>query len=254
MAFNARDRYYLYDLPVPYKGLEIYPARMKDYLIFQTLAQCLMIEKNSIPDKKIIKMTYLEYLFTFNNDENNYVALFDLLLKFVLKKENNYEINYMLKDNRPIFEIDGQVYDSADFEILREIIAEQNYIELTDETIQKSVRDKMEETRRYRQKISGDKMASLEDQIVAVAVYTGWELEKIYELTIRKFMKALMRANQIIMSNIYLTASMSGMVEFKDKSVLKSWLTDLDNNDKFKDTVSVEEIQSKVDFSSAKNS
>lgn len=251
---SPRDRYYIYDSPVPHKSLLLYPVRMKDYLLFQTLVQCLMLEKNSIPDKKIIKMSYLEYMLSIDNEDNPYAMLFAGLLQLVLGKKDDVEfgISYGNLNNKPTFEIDGQTYTSEDFDSLREIITEQNYVELVDETIQKSVRDKMEETRRYRQKINGDKVAGLEDQIVAVAVYTGWELEKIYELTIRKFMKALLRANQLIMSNIYLTASMSGFVEFKDKSVLKSWLTDLENDDKFKDTVSVDELQSKVDFSAAK--
>lgn len=254
MGYNPRDRYYIYDLPVPYKKLLIYPVKMKDYITFQILASCLMLEKNSIPDPKIIKMTYLEYMFYADTAENNYVALFDALMRFVLGKaeDRQFEIIYKKQNGRPVFEIDGATYNSEDFDNLRELIAEQNYLELPDETIQKTVRDAMEETRKYRQKMSNEKTASLEDQMIAVAVYTGWDLEKIYELTIRKFMKALLRANQIIMSTIYLTASLSGMVEFKDKSVLKSWLTDLEDVDKFKDTVSVEEIQSKVDFSSAK--
>ena len=253
MGFNPRDVYYIYDLPVPYKKLELHPVKMREYITLRILASCLTIEKNSVPNVKVINMTYLEYMFSINNDQNNYVAFFDGLLRLVLQKKEEFSISYGVgEDGRPVFEIAGEVYDSQDFDNIREIIAEQNYIDLPDESIQKSVRDAMEESRKYKEKMGGDTVGSIEDQIVAVSIYTGWELEKVYDLTVRKFMKALMRANQIIMSNIYLTASMSGMVDFKDKSVLKSLLTDLDNVDKFKDTVSVEEIQSKVDFSSAK--
>jgi hypothetical protein len=64
---------------------------------------------------------------------------------------------------------------------------------------------------------------------------------------------SIRRANQMIMSNIYLTASMSGMVTFKDKSVLRSWLVDLSEKDKFDGTmISRESIENKVNLNEAK--
>src|SRR5258706_2368079 len=251
MKLNPRDIYYLYDNPVPYKELKLYPIHMRDYLTFNVLVQCLMLEKNSVPDVKIISMTYLEYLFHIAATDIDYFSYLDGLLRLVLNKkdEKEFSIKYGTLEKRPVFEIDEQVYNSDDFDVIREIIAEQNYIDLPDEMIQKSVRDKLDETRRFKQKLSGDKMASLEDQMIALSVYTGWELDKIYDMTIRKFFKALRRANQIIMSTIYIGASMSGFVEFKDKSVLKSWLTELDTDAFDGLTTSVEKLQGPVDFS-----
>ena len=55
--------FFMYDEPVPYKNLMIYPAIMKEYISFFTCVDCLMINKNIIPDIKVIKMSYLDYLF-----------------------------------------------------------------------------------------------------------------------------------------------------------------------------------------------
>jgi hypothetical protein len=126
-------------------------------------------------------------------------------------------------------------------------------LELPDERIQKTVRDSLEEARRYKEKLLGNKVASLEEQMLALSIYSGWELEKIYNMTIRKFRRAIARANHMVYQQIYQTASMSGFVEFKDKSVLSGWLADIDNNDRYGDVkMSLEELQSKADFSAAK--
>ena len=43
-----------YDEPISYKDLIIFPVRMKDYLEFHYAVNCLLVEKNNIPDIKII--------------------------------------------------------------------------------------------------------------------------------------------------------------------------------------------------------
>jgi hypothetical protein len=46
---------------------------------------------------------------------------------------------------------------------------------------------------------------------------------------------------------------MSGMVEFKDTSFIKHWLTNIDDTDKYGDvSVGLEDMQSKVSMESAK--
>jgi hypothetical protein len=258
MTFNPRDIYYVFDSYVPYKKLKLYPVLMKDYFQFAFFSSVLMIEKTADPDPiKAISMTLLEYIFYKANNENTYIPLLDALLRMVLGKveEKNFEIKYWAdkSDNRPRFKIDNDIYDSSDFDILREIIAEQNGLELPDERIQKTVRDSLEEARRYKEKLLGNKVASLEEQMLALSIYSGWELEKIYNMTIRKFRRAIARANHMVYQQIYQTASMSGFVEFKDKSVLSGWLADIDNNDRYGDVkMSLEELQSKADFSAAK--
>jgi len=112
----------------------------------------------------------------------------------------------------------------------------------------------LEEARQFKQKVSGSsKMAGLEEQIVALAIKTGWSIEDVYNMSIRKFFIALKRANHMIMSDIYLTASMSGFVTFKDKSVLKGWLADIDVEDKYGDVkMNPEALEGKASFRDAK--
>lgn len=259
MDFNPRSVLYTFDKPVSYKKLEIFPVLMSNYYEFSFFASCLLLEKTTDPDPlKTIPMTYLQYLFYKASEENRLVYLLDGLLRLVLGKitDDDFSIEYWVdkKSNLPIFKVDGEIYDSSDFDNLRSLIAEQNSLDLPREEIQKTVRDSLEKARKYRQKISGrDKMASLEDQIIALSIYSGWSLESIYGLSIRKFKKALLRANHMLHQKIYLQAEMSGMVSFKDKSVLTGWLADIEQDDDYEDvTMEIDSLKSKVDFSEAK--
>ncbi len=55
------------------------------------------------------------------------------------------------------------------------------------------------------------------------------------------------RMNNLIHYKIYLAASMSGMVEFKDKSFIKHWMANLDVTDKYADvSVSLQDMQNKI--------
>jgi len=248
------DAYMLFDNPIPYKKLLIYPIKMRDYLIFHQLASCLMLEKNSIPDPKLIQMTYLQYMFFISNKDDNLISIFDALLRLVLdKRKEKFKIEYSVDTKaRPLFKIEDVVYNSEDFENIRSIITEQNAISLPDEKIQKEVRLKMEEARRFRQKINKAKLASLEEQILALSMYSGWDIEKVYDMTIRKFFMALKRANHMIMSNIYLTASMSGFVTFKDKSATRGWLSDIDDENRNDELISLDYVNKNVSGSVAK--
>ena len=237
--------YAVFDMPVPYKGLMIYPAKIKDYGKFMAYSECLKIEKNLIPDPDIIRMTELEYIFYISGENESKemppLFLFDRLLSLLLNdnsfdsiKESIYRYN-IDESGKPFFTIENQRYYSEDFDAIKTIICDQNLIELPDENISKEVRDSLEKARRYKQKRSGAKPASLEEIIVSLSMASGWELEYIYKMTIRKFIKALEKIDSLIHYKIYLMASMSGFVEFKDKSFIKHWLSGSGEKDRYED-------------------
>lgn len=256
---SFRKSYYVFDQPVPYKKLLIHPVKIRDFYEFQFYATSIMLEKNSIKDPqmaiKAISMSYFEYLMAVANEENKLLYLFDGLLRLILNKKSEKEFPIYIgnnKDGKPFFKIENETYNSEDFDELKKIIAEQNLINLPNERIQKNVRDNLDEARRFKQKLLKNKIASFEEQIMALSLYTGWSLDYIYDLSYRKFAMAIRRANHMIMSNIYLTADMSGFVTFKDKSVLKTWLTDIEIEDEYGDVkMNPDDLKGKANFSSA---
>jgi hypothetical protein len=257
--------YVTYDLPVPYKGLNVYPVTVKDYLIFTAYSQCFLLEKNTIPDPRVISMTNLEYIYKATEEDfgkTPYLVWFDRLLGLVLKDDKSFEnleesvLRYNYDDKgKPLFKIGDITYDSKDYEELKQIICTQNIIELPDESISKEVRDSLEKAREYKRKQSGEKTGSFEDYIISLASVTGWNFEYIYDMPVRKFIKSIRRTDNLIHYKIYLSASMSGMVEFKDKSFIKHWLTNIDpdEKDKYGDvSVDLEAMKGKVSLESAK--
>lgn len=256
---------YAFDRPVQYKKLQVFPVTMENFYEFQGYVQCLLLEKNT--NLEGISKTYLEYLYgiTEQEDKDNNLLYFDALLKLCLRKKD-LEIRYgRNKDTKkPVFIIygsrekaikneGGEIYDSSDFDELRKLICEQNDVEIPDETISKEVRDSMDEVLRFKLKQSGAIPPTLEDQVVCVMVSTGLSLDNISKISIRKFGQLLQRVDMKLNYQIYMTAAMSGMVEFKDKSILKHWMSGV-KVDKFKDTmIDIDTLKDKLGGSAQEN-
>jgi hypothetical protein len=240
-----------FDLPREYKGLKIYPVKIKDYYNFNVAIGCLLLDKNSIPDPKIISMTYLEYLYRLIVKDRRYISEFDYLLRlcFHLPDPKELKINYAYdKNEKPFFEIRGNIFYANDLEDIKKIICEQNLIKIEDENISKEARDTLQKAKNYRLKESGRKMAGLEDQIVCVLISTSLSLDDISNLTIRKFSKIIERINMKLNYQIYLSASLSGFVEFKDKSFIKHWMSEVsDDNDEYAEAkIDLQDVKDKV--------
>lgn len=269
VMFSKYEKSYMYDEPVIYKDLTIYPALVKDYFKFFYFADCFTLDKNSVNDVKTISMSYLDYMYKegayyeyafeskpqeidyvsyvqqkYGETKSPLVAFFDAILRIVTRNED-IKVSYgRNKKGKPIFVINENEYNSSDFEEIKTIICEYNSVELPDDTIQKEIRDNMKKATELRSRNSA-KMASLEDQIICVLISSSLSLNDIYNLPIRKFIKILERVDAKLHYEIYLAASMSGMIEFKDKSFIKHWMSDLTRNkldlvpfEQIKDTVS----------------
>jgi len=270
------EEYFTYDEPITYKTLTFRPATMRDWMKFYSVAGILTIDKNSPPIATVetISMSYLEYLFYAHTGEFPTLLFLNALLSLLLnnrdvEEKDRIPVDFLYRENGeihrafvngegrvvtssnetpkdPILLIDGFEYDKYDFKKIREIIVGQNLLSVPNDKIDKRIRDAREEARKLRAKINGTKkQASLEDQMVALFVSTGISLETIYGLTIRKFIKALERLDNKIHYEIYLSASMSGLVQFKDKSFIKHWLSDLGSND-LDELISYDSIEAKV--------
>ena len=255
------DLYLIYDKPVPYKDLLFYPITMRDYYKFHYFAESLQLEMDEKPStedlekfggmleyrKKIINMRYLDYLFFKDNQDNNLIARFYGLLSLSLK-DIDYEKDILFgldKNNKPIIKIKDNIYNGDDFDEIKSILAESNLVELPRMEIQKELRDNLKLSKQLHAS-SNFKTASIEDLIVAVCISTGYSLEYMYDMTIRKFSKMLERLDNKIHYEIYTQATLSGMVEFKDKSFIKHWLSDLTTDDLSDGLMPIENVENKI--------
>lgn len=246
---NNHIKEFYYDEPVPYKELNIYPVTMKDYIDFHWYVNCLLLDKNSIPDPQVISMSYLQFLYYISEQKQMpYVYMFKLLMCMVLHIDENTEFQFYVREKKAYFKIDGIEYNSEDFNQISQIIMEQNCIEPIDNTIQKEIREALEAAERYKQQQTQNKICSLEEQMICVLISTPLKLEDIYGLTIRKFDKILKRVDAKLHYQIYLSASLSGMVTFKDDSSIQHWMNDLTKSDKYADVkVDMDDMRNKID-------
>jgi hypothetical protein len=233
------DSYTTYDKPIPFPkgGILFYPVKMDRFSVFASASEILLLNKNedqnvSIEEKvRRISMPYLDYLFSLATEENQYYLRLAIILSLCLHLEDDEdEIKFGFNEkNKALFTIREITYNGEDFDLMREIIIEQNLLEKDDEKIQKELRDKLREAEEFKAKHDGGgKQASLEDLMICVFISAPFsKMEDVYNLPIRKFRKILDRVDAKLSYQIFMTAAMSGMVEFKDKSVLRHWMSDL---------------------------
>ena len=242
---------FAFDEPCEYNGIKIYPILLKEYMLFNYLVDCFLIDKNSLPDVKAISMNYLDYLVESHSEQNNNVEKLLTLLHISTKCDMN-NIKIGRNEHGHIFILlNDVVINGDDFDEIKAIILEQNLVDVPDYSIQKEIRDKIEEGRRIKNRMNKHKFASLEDQMVSLSMSSGIPLEDIYTMTYRKFMKSITRMDLLLHYKIYLQASMSGMVEFKDKSFIKHWLNEIESN-KNDDMVELDAMKSKINFEDKK--
>lgn len=236
------------DRPIPYKELVFYPITVKDYYEFLWCVECLLIDKNAIPDIQVISMPYFQFLFYLadNGEAIHLAKLLSLLVMTTKLQSDDFKI---ITDNgRSKLLVNNVEYDSNDFTNIKKIILLQNDIDDIDETIEKELRDELARAEILRAKMSGMKPATFEEQIICLmTALPGLSLDSIYDMPVRKFNRALKRADHKLHYEIYLSASMSGMVTFKDQNAIKHWMIGLEEDNKYKDvTMGVDELHNKV--------
>jgi hypothetical protein len=240
---NEYEEFYTYDEPIKINGLFLYPVQMRQYIYFYNNIGVLLFNKNRIPDAQIISMSYLAFIYYISIQNNDFLKTLEnlLFLCFRLDKEK-YEIDFNANEKgKPciiIYEKNTKnkwQFSHKDFNLIRTIICEQNLVELPNEKIDPKLEAALLETQAYMNKLSGNlKIISLEDQMISVLINSAISWDSILSLSIRKFVKILERKNKELHYQIYKTASMSGMVEFKEKIV--HYLYD-DGKDKYEDLV-----------------
>lgn len=217
--------------PRIYKGINIYPIKMRDCDKFYDSVQCLMLSKNSLQDIQFLKMSYLRFLLVVSNTElKGFQDKLMTLLELILQTDN-FQIILNDKDKIEIVVDDKYIIRERDFDKIKTIISEQNLVDLDDEFINPEVKAKIEEARAFLNK-RGNKVAGLDQQIVSYHCISGISYHEIERLTIYQFQKGLARFDHILGAEAIMNARYSGMVEFKDENKLPHWLGHIEDTQK----------------------
>lgn len=245
--------FYENDYPVPFYGLYVYPIQVDMFRYFHILANCLMILKNELGDVEAISMSYLRFLLrqAEKGKPENLVQLIELLKvcfhlgdKCIIDDVEVDSIEPMIgTDNKGYIRINNITINSAQFDELKEIICNQNGLELPDETIHPDIRKAYEEAEAFRRKKADTKMCSFSDQM-NVVIAQGIPKSEVLKMTIRTFGKLMERIGLII--DYELSVILSPNMDKTAQKKIKHYLADT-SGDRYKDLkIDYDEFSQKI--------
>lgn len=228
----------IYNDPIQYnEHITLYPVTMKDIIMFQTLSSSITVRKNSIfHSKKIIKMTYLGFLFySFGNVdlENEYhISGLSQYLIYAVQMLQLCCKNQEVKISQAGIFINNTILTPEVFDDLRRIIIIQNDIDFDiDEFLNYDTEQRLLKAQKDLNK--SEVKASIEDYIDSLVIAMHTTEEHIRNMTIRKFWRYIKRYQLYEEYNIAKTGECSGMVTFKEP--IEYWMVALADKDKYKD-------------------
>lgn len=172
--------YFYFDKPVNYQlndgELLIYPVQLQSTEIFLSSIGILNIDKNSIPDPKIIQMSYLQFLsevIFFKNSPTLKTNIQQLLNIFILcLKLKAPKIKYNEFKKPYIYdELTKLSITSKQFDEIRQIILYQNIPKYDDSYINPDFKKAMEEQNELKNK--NIEIPSLERKIAIITAHSG---------------------------------------------------------------------------------
>lgn len=204
------EQYRTFDEPVPYNGLYIYPVKVVDYYKFMSSIDILKIDKNKIPDIRVIQMSYLTFLLgiivesTWHRDKfinvlelcfhvqkddkclNEKFPFKEILLGHIDNKEvyfiNGYDVNVELDGNFSTLNIGDVKIAGQDFNDVIDIIYFLNIAGYDNEEMSDDFKALLEEY--YRLKNKNIKPPTLEEQLIAIMAQNGMTKRDLMNETI----------------------------------------------------------------------
>jgi len=225
------DLDHVYGKPKYINNTPIYPVKMEYIVELYEDSTCLLIPKNSMSDPKIIKMSYLSFLIALSqNPEAEH--LFDKLINLIKLVTKSSTVTFGVNDkNKIIVTLDDKyTIHERDFDKFRELVGIQNLIETKDNSLGSDFDKAKADAKAYLAKRNG-RMADLEQQIIAYKCVQKTTYEEIKNLTIYQFRKEIERIDLIKSADILQTAQYSGMVSFKEGTVIPHWLDHIKDRD-----------------------
>lgn len=208
-----------FDDPIDYKGLLLYPVSIKKINKFLQSSSVLRIQKEYIPDKEIIKMSYLKFLMTnIDKEKEKYgeSLTFDLLALCFMICMRIEEISIRLfidEDGKTKLILNGVEIDENEFDYLRKLILYQNLPNYDDELMNPDLKNDLEEADKI--KNGGEETEDFEHLIANLVIGTGMNIDDVKNLPIRKFYIIGQVMDRKLHYSIYKQASVGGFVEFK---------------------------------------
>lgn len=188
-------------------------------LYFSRLCELIFRIKNGIKCKKCGKvMSFVEFFEGYRDKKDDFCCECGSseFMEVIGIRENK-------ETGKKELHVDGNFISSKDFNRLRQIVMYQNLPDYKDDSwVDIEVRKDQEETRKLREKKNKSGSATLERKVVCLAVKTGFTIDYIYSLTIRKFLMMFSAVDDLINYETARIGLMTGMVSSKEP--LEHWV------------------------------
>ena len=219
------ERNDLWGFPQTYKGVQFYPILLKDTQVQKLFYHIFQYPKSYIPNKKILKMSYLKYLlyaieYSIEPKGDAIRKGLTEILKYSTKKEKvEFKFTRLDIPGDDIDDIDrlsitlhiGDVhFTEQDFDIIREIILKQNgmSVEYVEE-----FNVELEERLKFSGNDLGD--VSFEEQIVTFCCLLRCTVHDILDYTIYQFKIHFERLMMLANYELYAPLETSGAISTK---------------------------------------
>lgn len=241
------DSVNLFGDPIEFNGLLLKPIKMKNYMLFMSVIDVLRLKKNRTPDINVIRMSYIEYLFSHlqqNENGNQFLTMLLVVFKLCLSEkqfktvefkiiDGEYFIIYKSIANLDVEDSNPSFINAESFEELRVLILKMNKLRDVDYRMSEETQALLEKARIERARMDGGASLNLtmEDMVDCYHVWTGFSYREIQNEPIYKFIKNVSRMVMIDTYNINKTAEMSGNVKFKKE--IEHWLRHIEESDEY---------------------
>lgn len=188
MDIKALEKAYFYfDDPVPYRlkhgEIKIRPIPLRKSEIFTASIEIFSIDKNALPDVKIISMSYLEFMMKVVLVDEISIAKFLNVLNLCLDiHAPTFKFN---ERGKPILcdtERDIQI-TAKEFDDIRRIILYQNFSHYDDSYISPDLKEAIEAENKLRNK--NRKTPNLERRMAIITAHCGLSKKEQQEMTFR---------------------------------------------------------------------
>ena len=183
--------YFAFDEPIPYKLKEgqitISPILLKNSELFLSCYDILGIDKNSMPDARIIQMSYLQFICEILFCDEKAGSVYSTKLGFILENCLGLRMAQVYSpDGRRYFIKDYEqnvTISAKEFDDIRKIILYQNFPKYDDSYINPDLKKAMEEEDAVRNK--GIDSPNLERRMAIITSHCGISKKEQMEMTYR---------------------------------------------------------------------
>jgi hypothetical protein len=223
------DYNHTFSKPVVYKEVKIYPVKIENIIEFYSAINCLLLEKNKIPDPAIIKMSYLDFVFMIANEDIRLInSLYDLL-QLVLK-EQSFDFDFKNNKIYLIVDIENKKIEinSNEFENIRKVIFKQNLIKYDEKLLSPELEKRFKEVEEFLEQKNG-KSATFSELVTSYHVGIGLKYSDIEDLTIWQFYKGLERLSLKEDFEVYTYP----LLKSGESEKIKHWLSHVEEKGKY---------------------